>query len=82
MGAIQQKPNGILPMLDEECALGRGVDDGTFLAKLHNANANGRQAHPNYIKPRFSDSCHFGIRHFAGQVHYNKKWGGDHKSSK
>lgn len=64
LNLIAKKPNGILPLLDDESNFPKGTDT-SFLEKCHyNCALNDL-----YSRPRMS-STEFGIKHFAGQVWY------------
>jgi len=78
---IGKKPSGILCVLEEHGIVmvgNRKPDDKNFVRGLNSFHAPDHidpptgplsQAHPNYIKSRFSDG--FTIRHYAGEVFYN-----------
>eukprot|EP00996_Jenningsia_fusiforme_P005096 NODE_59_length_3614_cov_19.415989_g52_i0.p1 GENE.NODE_59_length_3614_cov_19.415989_g52_i0~~NODE_59_length_3614_cov_19.415989_g52_i0.p1 ORF type:complete len:1122 (-),score=277.24 NODE_59_length_3614_cov_19.415989_g52_i0:77-3442(-) len=55
---------GILALLDDQCALGKGTDAG-FLNDVNEAHAK----HPHFAKQRVRGSS-FAIRHYAGTVEY------------
>ncbi|KAM3955439.1 LOW QUALITY PROTEIN: unconventional myosin-Va-like, partial [Aphomia sociella] len=55
---------GILALLDEECRVPQGSDQG-FVSKLHDKCAK----YPHFMKPRFGRSA-FIIKHFADDVEY------------
>ncbi|XP_059058962.1 unconventional myosin-Va [Achroia grisella] len=55
---------GILALLDEECRVPQGSDQG-FVSKLHDKCAK----YPHFMKPRFGRSA-FIIKHFADNVEY------------
>jgi myosin heavy subunit len=59
---IEQSPNGIITLLDEECVVPKGSDLG-FVSKLREKFSR----HPSFVLPRTSQTC-FGIAHYAGQV--------------
>jgi len=62
---IEQKPKGILPMIDEELRMPNGSDK-SFVDKLHVANER--------VKPYgkvLSDPSNFLVRHYAGDVVYS-----------
>eukprot|EP00002_Diphylleia_rotans_P005132 TRINITY_DN1421_c0_g1_i1.p1 TRINITY_DN1421_c0_g1~~TRINITY_DN1421_c0_g1_i1.p1 ORF type:complete len:1546 (-),score=390.98 TRINITY_DN1421_c0_g1_i1:282-4919(-) len=63
---IENKPSGILAMLDEEIVVPKG-DDNTFLQKLHTKHT---KKHEKYVKPLRPPTA-FGILHYAGQVIYD-----------
>lgn len=63
---IESKPHGLLPLLDEECRLGKGSVSGYF-TKIANFQRNNR---------RFTTSVHmkkteFMVHHYAGEVKYD-----------
>lgn len=62
---IENKPGGILTLLNEECVLPRGSDQ-SFLDKLLQQHAK----HPFFIKPKVQKKPHFIIRHYASEVSY------------
>ncbi|CAF1411067.1 unnamed protein product, partial [Didymodactylos carnosus] len=62
---IGKKPNGIIPILDDESSFPRATDQ-SFLQKCHFAHV----ANPLYGKPRLLKSI-FSIKHYAGEVEYN-----------
>lgn len=61
---IARKPDGILPLLDDESNFPK-ASDHSFLEKCHYNHA----LNDVYSRPRMS-SMEFGIRHYAGQVWY------------
>lgn len=61
---IAEKPPAILQILDEQCNLRSGTDEG-FLEELHKAKAT----HKYYDKPKIAKKV-FIIRHYAGAVEY------------
>eukprot|EP00124_Ichthyophonus_hoferi_P004253 Ihof_evm2s448 gene=Ihof_evmTU2s448 len=67
---IEDKPFGILALLDEECLLSANINDNTFLAKLDKGISN----HPHYSSEKTSfkkvQPGHFRIKHYAGSVDY------------
>jgi myosin heavy subunit len=65
---IEKRPDGIMPMLDEESVVPNGSDDG-FLFKIHQKHAN----HDKYRKPRLNFQSTFILRHYAGDVQYETK---------
>jgi hypothetical protein len=56
---------GILALLDDECALGKGSDQG-FIDNVINAH----NAHADFIVNKTS-RIHFSVRHYAGDVRYD-----------
>jgi len=67
---IDRKPNGILPVLDEEVVLPRTTDE-TFLRKLGEKH---EKKHARYVRPKGNASrTGFGIAHYAGSVTYEVK---------
>ena len=64
LDVIESKPGGILSLLDEECMLPKGSDEG-FVSKLwENIKSE------ILMKNKFSEAG-FLIRHFAGDVSYD-----------
>ncbi len=65
---------GSFSMLDEECVVPRGSDDG-FLSKTFKIHLEKNNEHPNMIKPKAKDCIehmkNFGVLHYAGPVFYN-----------
>lgn len=61
---IARKPDGILPLLDDESNFPK-ASDHSFLEKCHYNHA----LNDVYSRPRMS-SMEFGVRHYAGQVWY------------
>ncbi|CAK1593456.1 unnamed protein product [Parnassius mnemosyne] len=55
---------GVLALLDEECRVPQGSDQG-FVAKLHHNCSK----YPHFLKPRFGNAA-FIIKHFADNVEY------------
>ncbi|CAG5053188.1 unnamed protein product [Parnassius apollo] len=55
---------GVLALLDEECRVPQGSDQG-FVAKLHQNCSK----YPHFLKPRFGNAA-FIIKHFADNVEY------------
>ncbi|XP_026332602.1 unconventional myosin-Va [Hyposmocoma kahamanoa] len=55
---------GILALLDEECRVPQGSDQG-FVSKLHDKCSR----YPHFMKPRFGNAA-FIIKHFADNVEY------------
>ena len=64
LNLICKKPEGILPLLDDESNFPKATDS-SFLEKCHYNHA----LNESYCRPRMS-SMEFGIRHYAGQVWY------------
>ena len=64
LNLISKKPEGILPLLDDESNFPKATDH-SFLEKCHYNHA----LSDVYSRPRMS-SMEFGIRHYAGQVWY------------
>ena len=62
---VENKPNGIIAMLDEEVVMPRGSDE-SFLNKLHQRHDRTER----YIKPLRPPTA-FIIDHYAGQVLYD-----------
>lgn len=62
---ITQKPNGVLPLLDEELVVPRGSDK-SFVQKLH-----GHQGTNKVYKRVLKNQDHFIIKHYAGDVVYD-----------
>jgi len=61
---IDKKPNGILPILDEESLFPKATD-ASFVQKLHDLHEH----NPMYERPRFSKTS-FVLSHYAGKVEY------------
>ena len=61
---IEQKPVGVLSLLDEQCAFPKATD-GTFAGKLASEVKNPRFA------PDKRDQMSFAVSHYAGEVTYN-----------
>lgn len=64
LNLISKKPEGILPLLDDESNFPKATDH-SFLEKCHYNHA----LSDVYSRPRMS-SMEFGIKHYAGQVWY------------
>lgn len=64
LNLICKKPEGILPLLDDESNFPKATDN-SFLEKCHYNHA----LNEVYCRPRMS-SMEFGIKHYAGQVWY------------
>ncbi|KAK3268414.1 hypothetical protein CYMTET_23082 [Cymbomonas tetramitiformis] len=64
---IELSGQGVLPLLDEQCALPHGSDKG-WAEEVYEFHAAGTP-NPHFIKPRFGSSS-FMIKHFAGEVEY------------
>jgi len=62
---ITNKPDGILPLLDEELVVPQGSDK-TFVSKLHQA----QKSNPVY-KTVLKNPDHFIVKHYAGEVIYD-----------
>lgn len=62
---LDKKPNGLLPLLDEEVVLPRG-SDATYVRKAVKSNAG----NPHLSESRLSDLA-FVVSHYAGQVLYS-----------
>jgi len=62
---ITNKPNGILPLLDEELVVPQGTDK-TFVAKLHQAQKSNA-----VYKTVLKNPDHFIVKHYAGEVVYD-----------
>lgn len=65
---IEQRPAGILPIVDEEIKMPKGTDK-TFLQKLMNVQGRNTQ----YLKPYLKDPDMFIVEHYAGTVRYDSK---------
>uniref|UniRef100_A0A6V3LQ19 Myosin motor domain-containing protein n=2 Tax=Lotharella globosa TaxID=91324 RepID=A0A6V3LQ19_9EUKA len=65
---IEQKPHGILPMVDEELIVPKGTDL-TFINKLHDRYAQ----NPHYRAERKKRVEIFTVVHYAGDVTYDSK---------
>jgi myosin heavy subunit len=65
---LDARPKGVLPVLDEECIVPNGSDEG-FVHKIHNHHGGG--AHDRYVRPRINAQRTFGIKHYAGDVTYS-----------
>eukprot|EP00051_Salpingoeca_urceolata_P000871 m.36831 g.36831 ORF g.36831 m.36831 type:complete len:1395 (+) comp11051_c0_seq2:57-4241(+) len=72
IGLVEDKPAGILAVLNEECMMPKATDE-TFAIKVHTKHSGNKFL----SKPKFSDSKRrlrdseaFVIRHFAGDVLY------------
>eukprot|EP00854_Cymbomonas_tetramitiformis_P003234 gene3234-4078_t len=61
---IELSGQGVLPLLDEQCALPHGSDKG-WAEEVYEFHAAGTP-NPHFIKPRFGSSS-FMIKHFAGE---------------
>jgi hypothetical protein len=65
---IEARPQGILPLLDEVCALNQAsADESSFLSALDKAHSSKH----HYVASRFASLRQFSIRHFAGEVPYS-----------
>lgn len=64
---IEQKPNGILAMLDDECKL-PGASDAKLASRMYKALDTHGRFSANAPQKRDSKFC---INHYAGQVVYN-----------
>ncbi|KAE8908079.1 Unconventional [Phytophthora fragariae] len=63
---ISQKPNGILPLLDQEAKMPKPSDE-KWNATLHKTHAN----HPHFLAPHEKDKKYeFIVKHFATRVPY------------
>ncbi len=66
---IEQRPTGVLPLLDDECLVPEG-SDAKFMLKLEQAHAS----HPKFqtdTKRKINNSLAFEIQHYAGVVGYD-----------
>lgn len=61
---ISKRPTGLLSLLDEESSFPKATD-ATLLEKFHARHGE----HSYYVKPPKRDT-YFGIRHYAGVIHY------------
>ena len=65
--------SGVFSMVDEECVVPRGSDDG-LLSKIFKLHLERGKEHPNMIKPKPKDckdaTKNFGVLHYAGAVFY------------
>jgi myosin heavy subunit len=69
LNLIEQRPLGILKMMDEEVVVPKGSDQ-SLLAKMHKAYGEGPSKHKFYeINKRIPNV--FVIKHYAGDVTYN-----------
>lgn len=62
------KPLNVLALIDEESHFPKGTD-ATMLNKINQVHGKG----DIYIPPKNNHDTQFGIRHFAGVVHYDSK---------
>ena len=64
---------GLFAMIDEECIVPKGSDDG-FLNKVWKQHLEKGKEHPNMVKPKSKDCVNhlknFGVLHYAGPVFY------------
>lgn len=65
---IGMKPMNIMSLVDEESRFPKGTDS-SMLMKLHSTHST----KSNYIKPKADHIPAFGVKHFAGTVHYQIK---------
>ncbi|XP_015589004.1 myosin-VIIa [Cephus cinctus] len=63
---IGTKSVNIMALIDEESKFPKGTDV-TMLAKVHQMHGKNR----NYVKPKSDLVKSFGVKHFAGTVHYD-----------
>jgi myosin V len=67
---IEKKPNGLLPLLDEICFLGRETTDLEFLDKIEKIHGKGKHEFFGNPKKRHPSGDRFSVLHFAGEVTY------------
>ena len=71
---LELPTNGIFSMIDEECIVPKGSDEG-LLSKVFKAHNDKGKEHPNMIRPKNKDCLNhlhnFGILHYAGPVFYD-----------
>ncbi|XP_072246199.1 unconventional myosin-VIIb [Leuresthes tenuis] len=68
LDVLASKPLNMLSLIDEESSFPQGTDT-TMLQKMNQVHAKGSI----YIPPKNDHDAQFGIRHFAGVVHYDSK---------
>lgn len=64
---LAEQPLNILAICDEEAKFPKGTDE-SLLTKLHSNHGKTKDI---YIQPKSSHIMKFGIKHFAGDVHYD-----------
>ena len=65
---IAVKSLNIMALIDEESKFPKGTDQ-TLLNKLHKTHGTNQ----NYLQPKSTVNCSFGINHFAGVVFYDTR---------
>ena len=70
---LEERPFGVLPLLDEVCALKDVEGEGHFLSALcKHQGAQGKDGgNPHFVASRFAHEKQFDVVHFAGQVTYS-----------
>ena len=68
LNLIAQKPMNIIALIDEQTKFPKATDL-TLAQRLHQQHGS----HEDYIKPKSENIPIFGIRHFAGIVHYDTR---------
>lgn len=66
LNLLEGKPYGIFSLLQEQCQMGRNMDD----AKLVDLFQSHLHKHPDFSTAKFSPSS-FVVKHYAGDVSYN-----------
>eukprot|EP00924_Labyrinthula_sp_SR-Ha-C_P009321 maker-scaffold_2-snap-gene-20.33-mRNA-1 protein AED:0.00 eAED:0.00 QI:73/1/1/1/1/1/2/54/1259 len=66
---IEKKPNGILPVLDDECIIPEGSDQ-KFMNKIEDTHT-AKSCFETDPKRRFENQLSFEIKHYAGVVKYD-----------
>ena len=67
---IEDKPFGLIVILDEECSLGNGTD-AKYISKIDSFfGINKQKANAFFVKHR-TKQYFFSVKHFAGPVEYN-----------
>ena len=67
---IEDRPYGLILILDEECSLGNGTD-AKYISKIDSYfGINKQRANAFFVKHR-TKQYYFSVKHFAGPVEYN-----------
>ncbi len=66
---IENKPYGLILLLDEECSLGNGTD-ASYISKIDKVFGVGKPQENKFFVKHRTKPLYFSVKHFAGPVEY------------
>ena len=66
---IENKPYGLILLLDEECSLGNGTD-ASYISKVDKVFGVGKPQENKFFVKHRTKPLYFSVKHFAGPVEY------------